>query len=77
MEGDNLVAFQLKDHANGDDWGEIIVAFNSRTLPARLVVPEGKYTVVCKDGNIDIRGLGVLYGTDVMVPAQSALIMYK
>lgn len=77
VEGDNLVAFQLKDHANGDDWGEIIVAFNSRTLPARLVVPEGKYTVVCKDGNIDIRGLGVLYGTDVMVPAQSALIMYK
>lgn len=77
VEGDNLIAFMLKEHANGDEWGEIVVAFNSRTLPARLTVPEGKYTVVCRDGNIDVHGLGFVYGTEVVIPAQSALIMYK
>ena len=58
VEGNNLIAFLLKEHANGDRWEDIIVAFNSRTTPARLEVPAGKYTVVCKDGVIDVRGLG-------------------
>ncbi len=55
----NLIAFRLKDHANGDHWEDIIVAFNSRMTPARLEVPVGKYTVVCKDGVIDVRELGL------------------
>ncbi len=77
VEGQNLIAFRLKEHANGDSWEDIIVAFNSRTTPARLEVPVGKYTVVCKDGVIDVRGLGTQTGPEVIVPGQSALIMYK
>lgn len=72
-----MVAFRLKDHANGDLWQDIIVALNARTTPAKLTVPEGKYTVVCRDGVIDSRGMGMLYGPEVFVPAQSALIIYK
>ena len=56
---------------------DIIVAFNSRMTPARLEVPVGKYTVVCKDGVIDVRGLGTQIGPEVIIPGQSALIMYK
>lgn len=77
VDGKNLIAFRLKDHANGDRWGEIIVAYNSRNALARLEVPVGKYTVVCKDGVIDTRGLGTQTGAEVIIPAQSALIMYK
>ena len=36
VEGSNLVAFILKDNANGDSWKNIIVAFNSRKEPAKL-----------------------------------------
>ena len=77
VEGQNLIAFRLKDHANGDSWEDIIVAFNSRMTPARLEVPVGKYTVVCKDGVLDVRGLGTQTGPEVIIPGQSALIMYK
>lgn len=77
VDGKNLIAFRLKDHANNDRWGDIIVAFNSRLTPARLEVPAGKYTVVCKDGVIDVRGLGIQAGTEVIIPGQSALIMHK
>ena len=77
VEGQNLIAFRLKDHANGDSWEDIIVAFNSRMTPVRLEVPVGKYTVVCKDGVIDVRGLGTQTGPEVIIPGQSALIMYK
>ena len=77
VEGSNLIAFRLKDHANGDHWEDIIVAFNSRPTPARLTIPVGKYTVVCKDGVIDVRGLGIQNGPEVIIPSQSALILYK
>ena len=77
VEGSNLIAYRLKEHANSDAWEDIIVALNSRKEPAKLTVPEGKYTVVCKDGFISEKGLGTLYGSEVIVPAQSALIIYK
>ena len=77
VEGDNLVAYMLKDNANGDVWNDIIVAYNGRTSDATLTVPNGKYTIVCRDGKINLNGLGTSTGTTVKVPAQSALIMYN
>lgn len=77
VEGSNLIAYRLKENANGDAWEDIIVVLNSRKENARLTVPEGKYTVVCKDGFISEGGLGTLYGPEVIVPAQSALIIWK
>lgn len=77
VEGSNLIAYRLKENANGDAWEDIIVVLNSRKENARLIVPEGKYTVVCKDGFISEGGLGTLYGPEVIVPAQSALIIWK
>ncbi len=77
VEGSNLIAYRLKENANGDAWEDIIVVLNSRKENARLIVPEGKYTVVCKDGFISEGGLGTLYGPEVIVPVQSALIIWK
>lgn len=77
VEGTNLVAFRLTDNANGDLWNTIVVALNARPLPAKITLEEGKYTVVCRDGRIDERGLGILYAGEVTVPARSALILWK
>ena len=77
VEGFNLIAFILKDHANGDAWNNIVVAFNSRKEPAKVSVPKGSYTIVCKDGKINPKGMGRVSGTEVVVPAQSALIMHQ
>ena len=77
VDGSNLIAFILKDHANGDEWKDIVVAFNSRKEPAKVSVPKGAYTIVCKDGKINAKGMGKVNGTEVTVPAQSAIIMYK
>lgn len=62
VEGSNLVAFILKDNANGDSWKNIIVAFNSRKEPAKLSIPAGRYTIVCKDGKIKQSGMGQVSG---------------
>ena len=77
VKGRNLIAYCLHGQPNGESWKDIVVAFNARSTPARLQVPAGLYRVVCKDGVIDLRCLGVHEGSEVIVPGQSALIMYK
>ncbi|MGN0047409.1 MAG: type I pullulanase [Bacteroides sp.] len=77
VEGTNVVAYRLKKYAGGDVWEDIIVVLNARKEAAKVTVPEGKYTVVCKDGFISEQGLSILYGPELSVPAQSALIVHK
>ena len=71
-----LVAYRLKDNAGGDAWKNIIVIFNANKEARQVTVPDGTYTVVCKDGKIDENGLGTVTGTQVTVGPQSALILH-
>lgn len=73
----NVIAFTLNDHANGDEWKTILVAFNTNKEAVVLKIPTGKYTVVCTNGRIDENGLGKVEGGEVILPSQSSLIMYK
>lgn len=77
VEGNNLIAYQLSEHAGGDAWGDIIVGLNARKEPATLHIPAGRYTVVCRDGVINERGIGIVNGPEITIPAQSAIILYK
>ena len=77
VKGANLIAFVLTNHANGDSWNNILIVFNSRKKSARLFVPKGRYTIVCKSGKINPNGIGNFSGTELLVPAQSALIMHQ
>ena len=73
---DCLVAFRLKGNAGGDAWNNIIVVLNGNKDARELVVPEGQYTVVARDGKIDERGMGTVSGSQVVVSGQSALILH-
>lgn len=77
VEGTNLVAYRLKDHAGGDTWKDIIVVLNARRESASLSVPEGKYTVVCQNGLVNEKGLATIYGPSLKVAPQSAMIIYQ
>lgn len=70
------VAFRLKNYAGRDDWRNIIVILNANREAQTVEIPEGTYTVVCRDGVIKERGLGVVKGSTVEVAPQSALILH-
>lgn len=55
VEDSNVVAFRLKDHANGDSYEEIVVAFNANKTPVNISVNNGVYEIICKDGVVDKR----------------------
>mgnify|MGYP002622823897 CR=1 FL=1 len=75
--GDCLVAFRLKDYAGGDPWQDIIVILNANREAQTVEIPEGRYKVVCCDGQIDEDGLGEVNGSRVQTAPQSALILCR
>ena len=74
---EKVVAFQLKNYAGRDDWRDIIVILNASREAQDLAIPEGHYTVVCRDGHIDEQGLGTIVGSKLTVSPQSALILHN
>ena len=72
-----LVGFQLKNHAGGDAWKDIIVVFNANREAREVSIPDGQYTIVCCDGQINENGLGEVNGSQVVVDPQSALIIHN
>ena len=71
------VAYRLKEHAGNDQWNDIIVILNANREAVTVDVPQGTYTVVCCDGQIDENGLGEVKGNRVLVGPQTALIMHN
>ena len=72
-----LVAYHINgSNVPGEQWGDIYVAFNSHKRARTIQVPEGTYTVVCR--NI-ANGIATVKtkGGKVTVPAQSALIIHN
>lgn len=77
VEGDNLISYTLRDHANGDEWKEIKVVFNGSTEPRTVKVPGGTWTIIARDGQISADGMGTLKGGKVTVEPTSALILAR
>lgn len=73
---DCFVAFRLTGNAGGDTWRNIIVALNANKRPRSITIPDGQYTVVCRDGIINESGLDTIKGSQITVPAQSAIIIH-
>lgn len=73
---ENVVAWELNGKAVGDSWEKIIVILNSNRQPREVAIPEGDYTVVCRNIKIDENGIDKVKGNIVAVPAQSALILH-
>ena len=72
-----VVAFRLKNYAGRDDWRDIIVILNANKTSADVTIPNGNYTVVCCDGQINEQGLGTLKGDKAVVDPQSAIILHN
>jgi pullulanase len=52
----NVVAYLLRNHANGDMWQNILVVYNGNKEPQDLVIP-GNWTIVANDTKAGIEAL--------------------
>lgn len=74
---DNVVAFRLKGQPNGDAWTDITVILNARAQATTVEIPAATWQVVCRDGRVNMDGLGTLQGGKVNIGARSALILHR
>jgi pullulanase len=74
---DCVVAYRLHDLQGIDPWQDIIVILNANREAQAISVPEGEYTVVCCDGQINQQSTETVQGGKVVVDGQSALILKK
>ena len=77
VEGDNLISYSIKNHANGDEWAEIKLVFNGSAEPREVKIPRGEWTVIARDGRIDAQGMGLVRGGKITVEPTSALILAR
>ncbi len=77
VQQNNVIAYEITNHANGDDWGDIIVALNGNPYDITLNIPNEIYTAVLRAGMINLNGLGRLQGGTINVSGSSALILVK
>ena len=74
---ESVVAFRLKALSGIDEWHSIIVILNASKRVQRVAIPKGSYTIVCKDGQINEKGLARLQGSVTTVVPCSALILHE
>lgn len=60
----------------GEEWNNTIVILNAGKEAAKVAVPEGKYTIVAKEGVIIPEGMGEMEGSEAFVAPQSAFIIH-
>ena len=72
-----VIAYTLGEYANGNEWKEILVAYNGNRNQADINIPEQDWIIVCHNGQIDLDSQEHLSGGDVSIAASSALILYR
>ena len=72
------IAYQLKNNAGGDAWGNIIVLFNGSRSATGVSLPRGTYKVVLRGDQLNEDGLDVLEVTSgVQLSGNSAMILVQ
>lgn len=72
---DNSIAYLLKDHANGDEWKNILVLLNGGERQKTLSLPKGSWTLISDMQKVNEDGIGKPRKNSMTVPAQTALIL--
>lgn len=75
IEENNLIAYTIKDKANGDSWENILVVYNGNADYKTLDIPAGKWTIVVDGEKVSEDGLGTITATQLTVPGRSAMVL--
>jgi pullulanase len=70
-----LIAYTLKNNANGDRWKDIFVAFNGSNTEKRVGLPAGKWKAALRDYQFEEEA--VTLSGSASLPKYSAMILYR
>ena len=74
-DNESLIIYRINNLEELDSAKSLTVLLNGSAKQAKAEVPEGTYTVLAHDAQVDISGLGQIQGTQVVVEPYSATIL--
>lgn len=74
-ENESLIIYRINNLEEFDTAKSLTVLLNGSAKQAKAEVPEGTYTVLVHDAQVDTSGLGQIQGTQVVVEPYSATIL--
>lgn len=75
-DSDQVIAYKLEGHANGDPWATIIVVLNGSDKIQNIKVPATQYTQVVNGVNVNLKGLETFSRGNFYVAPYSAAIYH-
>jgi len=73
---ENTLMFELRNHANGDDWKNILVIYNPNRADIVCALPPGNWIIVATRDRVSESYLGQA-SREVIVPAISCVMLYQ
>jgi pullulanase len=70
-----VIAYQLKDHANGDPWKNIVLLFNGNNYSVEYEIPEKRWLIVAQNGDIQPHGMGHVVTSKVRLHPISMMVL--
>jgi pullulanase len=74
---DGLVGYQINNHANGDQWKDILVLFNGNTISKTVKIPDGNWTIVVNPESINEKSVTTVSKAEITLQPTSAYVLYK
>ncbi len=74
-QDEQVIVYQLKDHANGDQWKNILLIFNGAGEEKKITLPEGDWNVALWNYTFDNQNDS--FSGEIQVPIYSATILYQ
>jgi len=75
MPAPQMVGYVLKNHTNGDSWGQIVVLFNAGTTEQTVALPGSGWVVVVDGEQAGTEALWEVPGGKVSIPARTSLVL--
>lgn len=72
---ENVLAYRLKDNANGDEWKEILVLYNGSNLNKTTNIPKNAYSLVADGNQVNESGIRNYNSGVITIPAFTAFIL--
>ncbi|OAB34071.1 type I pullulanase [Paenibacillus glacialis] len=77
--GGSVVAYRLRDHANGDIWRNIIIIYNGNMEEVEVEIPVSSsgWNIAVNDRAAGTQSMAMVFGDLVTVPKLSMMVLYE
>jgi len=70
-----VIAYELRDHANGDAWNSIVLLFNGNNYSVEYEIADKRWLIVAQNGDLQPHGMGYVKTNKVRLHPISMMIL--